>query len=130
MNVEITREVKNPLLHRTDVYFTVIDSPATPKRLDVKKKIIALKNADPSRVIVDNVKQESGKKESSGYAKVYDSEESMKEIEPEYKIKRNTFEAKEDSKEQAKEAPKEKAKEAPAKETEKESKEEAKEKSE
>ncbi|MCK4883227.1 MAG: 30S ribosomal protein S24e [Candidatus Diapherotrites archaeon] len=101
MNVEITKEVQNPLLHRTDVYFKVIDSPVTPTRHDVKKKIIALKNADPARVVVDAIKQESGKKESIGYAKVYETEDFMNKIESNYKVKRNTFEAKEQASEKS-----------------------------
>ena len=52
-------------------------------------------------VIIDNLKTEFGKRETIGYAKIYETEERAKQVERPHIIERNTFVAPEEAKKEA-----------------------------
>ena len=55
----------------------------------MRKKIAALFNAKEDAVVIEKITNRFGDKRFEGIAKIYDSREKMKEIEPEYIISRN-----------------------------------------
>jgi len=117
MEVEIIEKKENPLLERTEVRFKVAFAGSTPKRSDVRNKVIAQLNADRELTVLDRLDADFGAQRAMGYVKVYANKKAMK-IEPDYKVLRNFPKPKEEEK--AAEAPPkpkegEKAAEAPAK---------------
>ncbi len=89
MELRIEKERYNPLLKRREVYFRVIFNGATPKRSEVREKLAALLNANLDTTVIDWMRNEFGKTEAVGYAKIYDTEEDMRSIEEEHILRRN-----------------------------------------
>jgi len=90
MKIKIVKKEKNLLLDRLEVEFE-IDAPAeTPKRLEVRSKLAALVNHDENLMIIKAINQKTGVKISVGTAHAYNDLETLKKVEPEHLIKRNT----------------------------------------
>ena len=90
MEIEIKEKIKNPLLNRTEIHFDCIYSgDATPKTLDIKNKLVALLDANKNLLVVDKVLPKFGEGKADGYAKVYDSEENLNEIETKHVLAKN-----------------------------------------
>lgn len=89
MDIKVIEEKKNPLLQRREVKFSVSHNLGTPSREEIKAKIAAYLNSKPELVIIDNMKSEFGKRETRGYAKIYETEERMKSTETEHIVQRN-----------------------------------------
>ena len=90
MEIEIKEKIKNPLLNRTEIHFDCIYAgEATPKTLDIKNKLVALLDADKNLLVVDKVLPKFGEGKADGYAKVYDSEENLNEIETKHVLAKN-----------------------------------------
>ncbi len=90
MEIKILEKKENPLLHRVEVKF-VVSHPKdkTPSREDVRSLISANLNAEKNRVILDYMHTPFGSTETNGYAKIYDTLENAKKIEPDYILLRN-----------------------------------------
>ncbi|MFQ6120083.1 MAG: 30S ribosomal protein S24e [Methanosarcinales archaeon] len=91
MEIEIIEEKTNPLLNRQEITFKIEHKDATPSRNYVKKKLVALLNSKPELVIIEKLSSQFGKKETLGYAKIYESRKRAEQIEREYILKRNTL---------------------------------------
>lgn len=90
MEIEIIDKIENPLLNRTEVHFDcVYTGESTPKVMDVKNKLVALLDADKNLLVVDKILPKFGEGKAEGYAKVYDSEENLKEIEQDHVLNKN-----------------------------------------
>ncbi len=89
MDIKVLEEKKNPLLQRREVKFSVSHNLGTPSRDEIKAKIAAYLNSKPELVIIDHMKSEFGKRETKGYAKIYETEERMKSVETEHIVQRN-----------------------------------------
>ena len=89
MEIEIIEDRKNVLLSRREIKFKVTTDGATPSRKEVRKKLLALLDADNDLLVLDHMKTTFGKREVLGYAKLYESPEKVKEIELEHIIERN-----------------------------------------
>jgi small subunit ribosomal protein S24e len=92
LEIQVIREKNNPLLNRREVIFRVTYDDATPSRKSIVDRLAATLNSNQGLVIVDSIKTEFGKRESIGYAKLYESVERVNEIERSHIIKRNMFE--------------------------------------
>jgi small subunit ribosomal protein S24e len=92
LEIQVIEERNNPMLNRREIIFRVIYNDATPSRNSIVDKLAATLNSKQGLVIVDSIKTEFGKRESIGYAKLYDSVERVNEIERSHIIKRNIFE--------------------------------------
>jgi len=101
MDIQIIQSKDNPLLKRREVVFKVIFEQSTPSRKSVVERLAAIENSKVGLVYVDSLKTEFGKRESLGYAKIYQSEERAKEIERPHIIERNTFAGAEEAKTEA-----------------------------
>ena len=89
MDIKVLEEKKNPLLQRREVKFSVSHNLGTPSRDEIKAKIAAYLNSKPELVIVERMNPEFGKRETRGYAKIYETEEYMKKTETAHIIQRN-----------------------------------------
>jgi small subunit ribosomal protein S24e len=90
MDIDIKEQIENPLLSRTEIQFNCLyQGEATPKVLDVKNKLVAILNVDKNLLVVDKVKPNYGEGRAEGYAKLYDSEETLNRVERDHVVKKN-----------------------------------------
>ncbi len=103
MEINITQKTENPLLDRTEIEFDcTYQGESTPKILDVKSRLVAVLDVDKKLLVVDKLKPQFGEGKAVGYAKLYDSQESLSSIERKHVLEKNQEPEKE-------EAPKEEA---------------------
>ncbi len=91
MDIQVISEKNNPVLKRREISFKVIHDEATPSRKSIVERLAATQNTKVGLVYVDGLKTEFGKRETIGYAKIYETEERAKQIERAHIIERNTF---------------------------------------
>ena len=91
MDIQVITEKNNPVLKRREISFKVIHDEATPSRKSIVERLAATQNTKVGLVYVDGLKTEFGKRETIGYAKIYETEERAKQIERAHIIERNTF---------------------------------------
>lgn len=101
MDIQVIEETNNPLLNRREVVFKVIHDESTPSRKDVVERLAATMNSKMGLVFVDSLKTEFGKRETIGYAKIYETAERAKQVERPHIIERNTFVKAEEAKPEA-----------------------------
>lgn len=90
MKMEITEKKGNALLRRTEVRFTIDHKgEATPKLAAVAEEIVKGMKSKKGAVVIESIETKYGGGVSTGYAKVYDSEEAALEYESEHLLKRN-----------------------------------------
>ena len=102
MDIQIIEEKNNPLLNRREVVFKVDHESVTPSRKSIVDRIAATMNSKEGLVIIDNLRTEFGKRETIGYAKIYETEERAKQVERPHITERNTFAKPEGSKDEQK----------------------------
>lgn len=98
MEIKVIGEKNNPMLNRREVIFKVIHDESTPSRKSVVERLAATMNSKVGLVYVDGLKTEFGKRETHGYAKIYETAERAAEVERAHIIKRNTFTKPEEAK--------------------------------
>lgn len=82
-NIEIIEERKNPLIDRNEINFTIEHFGAgTPNRLEIKKKIAALKGAKENLTIVRNVQTHFGGANAVGKVHIYEDGKELQYFEP------------------------------------------------
>lgn len=89
MEVEITEERDNPVLHRKEVSFRVSHKGATPKREEVRKKLTGKLSADKEAFVLKRLVTSFGSGESKGIVHLYESREHMLGTEPRHVLRRN-----------------------------------------
>jgi small subunit ribosomal protein S24e len=97
MEIEITEQEDNPLLHRTEVTFEIVHDDATPSRLSVRDSLAAKLDKDSEEVVVHELDTKFGMRKTRGRAKVYDSPEEAAEVEHDHMLDRNKIGAEEDA---------------------------------
>ncbi len=96
MEINVNEKIENPLLNRTEIQFDcTYQGDATPTIMDVKNRLVAILDVDKNLLVVHNLKPSYGEGKANGYAKIYDSEESLSKIEMDHVVKKNTPAAKE-----------------------------------
>ena len=101
MDIQVIDEKNNPILNRREIVFKVIHDESTPTRKSVVEKLAATQNSKVGLVYVDSLKTEFGKRETIGYAKIYETAERAKQVERSHIVERNTFAKPEGKKEEA-----------------------------
>jgi small subunit ribosomal protein S24e len=91
LDIQVIEEKSNPMLNRREVVFKVIHDEATPSRKSVVERLAATMNSKPGLVFVDSLRTEFGKRETVGYAKIYETAERAKQVERPHIVERNTF---------------------------------------
>ena len=94
----------NKVLERTEVKFEIdYDGESTPDTITVKNKLVALLDTQKNLIVVDTIKPRYGEPVAVGYAKVYETEEALKDIETKSVIEKNTEPEPEPAEEEAEE---------------------------
>lgn len=101
MDIQVIEEKNNPILNRREIVFKVIHDESTPSRKSVVERLAATMNSKVGLVYVDGLKTEFGKRETRGYAKIYETTERATQVEREHIIERNTFTKPEEAKSEA-----------------------------
>ena len=90
MKMEFNQKKENPLLKRTEVYFTINHAgEATPSKGAVVEAIAAELKASKDAIVLDSVESVFGTGKSKGYVKVYESKDAALKYESEYLLRRN-----------------------------------------
>jgi small subunit ribosomal protein S24e len=90
MEIEIDSKKNNPLLNRTEIYFTIKHlGEKTPNREIIRAELADKLNVKKDDVIVDSVHTTFGLQKITGYAKVYSSPDKLKGLEREHILVRN-----------------------------------------
>jgi len=90
MEIEIDSKKNNPLLNRTEIYFTIKHiGEKTPNREIIRAELADKINVKKEDVILDSINTTFGIQEITGYAKVYSSSDKLKVIEREHILVRN-----------------------------------------
>ncbi len=89
MKIDIIEEKENKNLERKEVKAKITEFDKTPSRKEILKMISANIGADENKIIIDNIKQEFGKKTAMAYVKIYKNMEAIKKYEKEYKVIRS-----------------------------------------
>jgi small subunit ribosomal protein S24e len=101
MEINITQKTKNPLLNRTEIEFEcTYQGESTPKILEVKSRLVAVLDVDKNLLVVDKLKPQFGEGKALGYAKLYDSAESLSSIERKHVLEKNQEAVKEEAEEE------------------------------
>jgi len=93
MDIDIIEEEGNPMLHRTDVRFSIVHDDATPSRLQVRDSLAAKLAKDSDEVVVHRLDTKFGMRKTIGYAKVYETPEHARDVEQDHMLERNKIEA-------------------------------------
>ena len=101
MDIQVIEAKNNTILNRRELVFKVIHDEATPTRKSVVERLAATQNSKIGLVYVDSLKTEFGKRETIGYAKIYETAERAKEIERAHIVERNTFDKPQEAKTEA-----------------------------
>ncbi len=87
--INILNEKENKFFNRTDISFVITyPTTGTPNRIEVKKRLAALKAADENLVFIKYLRSRMGKHELKGQTAIYKDEKSA-QIEPRYIRVRN-----------------------------------------
>ena len=106
MEIEVLRARENKLLGRKEILFKVKHGVehegssgqeqrggGTPSRKEVREVLVRKFGCSPQVLVIDWMKPAFGKPEALGYAKIYESEARMREIERKHILRRNFPEA-------------------------------------
>ncbi|KXA90882.1 hypothetical protein AKJ57_03270 [candidate division MSBL1 archaeon SCGC-AAA259A05] len=103
MKLEITEKKQNPLLKREVVKFKVEHSTApSPSRSDILEELSSELDVPGNLIVIEKIATPHGSQTAFGTARVYETEDLLKELEPEYLIERTKI-TKEKSEETKKE---------------------------
>jgi len=90
MEIKIDSKRNNPLLNRTEIYFTVKhEGEGTPNRELIRSELAEKLNAKKENIVINVISPGFGLQESTGYAKVYSSIQKTKDLEREHILLRN-----------------------------------------
>jgi ribosomal protein S24E len=81
--VELLEEKKNDLINRTEIRFRIDHfGKGTPNRLEVKKKVAAMKNANERLTIIRNMNTHFGSAYIMGKVNIYEDPKDLQFYEP------------------------------------------------
>ena len=81
--IEILEEKKNPLIDRNEIKFRIDHfNESTPNRLEIKKKIAALKNSNEKFTIIRKIQTHFGGAYDVGIANIYEEAKELQFYEP------------------------------------------------
>lgn len=88
MDLKIITEKEDKLLKRTEIEFAVEDATKTPARIELRRRIAALKNAKEELVSIYWERQCFGEHRAVGKAFIYSDEGTFKRVEPKFLAER------------------------------------------
>lgn len=78
MELQILNDKENPMLNMREILLKI--NKATPSRKEVKNKLAALLNSRPELIVIERLDGVFGKQEVIGRARIYQSEEDLKQL--------------------------------------------------
>jgi small subunit ribosomal protein S24e len=87
MAIEIVKDEENVLLNRRDIVFKTEEIGMSRK--SAKNTLVALLDTTPELLILDRMNSQFGTQDILGYARLYDNEQNLRRIEPDYMVARN-----------------------------------------
>ncbi len=87
MDIEIVKDEENALLNRRDIVFKT--DRIGMSRTSAKNTLVALLDTNPKLLILDRMNTQYGTQDILGYARLYDNEQNLRRIEPDYMVARN-----------------------------------------
>lgn len=104
MEVKVIEDRENKVLERREVAVRITADGATPKRSEIRDRLIAVLNSSKDTLVLGSVKTEFGAREATADVRIYQSKDRAFKTEPRYILRKNfPDEIKEEPK---KEAPK------------------------
>ena len=103
MDVKVIKKEESKLFPRVEVLLQIEFAGPIPLREEVRKEVSKKLGVNENLVVIDEIKGVYGERVCKVSARVYTDKKSIKELEPEYLIKRNKLfeEEKEEKKEEA-----------------------------
>lgn len=90
MKIDVLEEKENPLLDRKELTVKVIHKgKATPKKDEIRDKIIAKLGANKDTLILGPLNQRFGSTDSLAKVKIYKTKERLIQVEAPHRIKKN-----------------------------------------
>lgn len=90
MKLEIIEKKQNPLLKRDGIKFRVEHHTApTPSRPNILEKLSSELGVPENLIVIEKIKTPHGSQTALGTARVYETEDLLKELEPKYLIERS-----------------------------------------
>jgi small subunit ribosomal protein S24e len=105
MEIEILEERENPLLGRKELKFRILHDRETPKRAEVREKLIGHLKAKKEIVVLDSIHSKFGARESVGEARIYKTKERAVQVEQPYLLEKNLLVGKKEEAKSEKETP-------------------------
>ncbi len=96
MEFTITRDIRNELLSRREVEFTLSFDGATPARQLILGKLAATLNVNEKQLVLDSLATKFGVQVLTGKARIYDTEEAKMRTERTFLMKRGVPKPKEE----------------------------------
>ncbi|MDI9633173.1 MAG: 30S ribosomal protein S24e [Methanolinea sp.] len=88
MEIVVERDIRNELLGRREIEFTVRFDGPTPSRVQILGKLAAMLNAKENQVALDSLKTSFGMTSCKGKARIYDTEEQRNRTERAFLLSR------------------------------------------
>ncbi len=86
MDLKIINKKENDLLSRIEIKAAAeFFNEPTPKKEDIKKKIVSMEKADEKLVVVKNISTDFGAAKANVLIYIYKTEDDLKKIEPKKK---------------------------------------------
>jgi len=120
MNIQVISDEKKPLLKRREIIVRLGYEDKTPSRLEIRKELAKKRGVKEDLLLVTRIKPWYGTPAASVEVVVYDDEAALKEVEPDYMIKRHLSEERREGKEEKKSEEKKEEKKEVEEETKKE----------
>lgn len=92
MNVQIVEQRENSLLSRKEIRARLLYDQATPSKEQLKKQLAAAMKVEPQLLVVKSIYPAYGERRANILVYQYKSEEMLKKIEPEQKVKKEKSE--------------------------------------
>ena len=91
MEIEIMEKKDNQLLNRKEIFFKLKHEAegASPSRAEARSALIKALKCSSHLLVIDRMNTEYGKRETVGYAKLYENEDRLNEIERKHILTRN-----------------------------------------
>ncbi len=92
MDIEITKNLDNPLFGRHDIEFVLRHSGgATPKRAEVRQLVAAEVGTKTENVVIDKMSSATGMARTRGIARAYQNADAARAVERKHHLKRNNL---------------------------------------
>lgn len=128
MEIKLTKREENPLMEREEIEFKVEhENSPTPSRVEILEELTSELDVSENLILIEKLATLHGQQTASGIARIYESEERLKELEPNFLSKRTEKSKGESEEGEAEEETEEETKDEGEEETEEEVEEESEE---